>query len=165
SQSKIPILGDIPVLGALFRRTERQTRKTNLLLFLTPYIIRDPADLRSIFERKMRERQEFLDRYFVFGDHDYEPPVDYSRTRGLLAEIISEIDLLEEERRIIEASAAEPPPSHVARAPIGSYVPVSGESDTDVLIEPEGGEGEQSAPAEQAAPESSEPAAPAEAAE
>jgi general secretion pathway protein D len=42
SQTKVPILGDIPLIGALFRRTNRQKQKTNLLLFLTPYIIRDP---------------------------------------------------------------------------------------------------------------------------
>ena len=55
-------------------------QKTNLLLVLTPYIIREQDDLRAIFERKMQERQEFLDRYFVFSDeHDCEPP------QGLLA--------------------------------------------------------------------------------
>ena len=47
----------------LFRHTTRETQKRNLLLFLTPYIVREPSDLRAIFERKMRERQEFLDRY------------------------------------------------------------------------------------------------------
>jgi general secretion pathway protein D len=169
AETKIPILGDIPVLGALFRRTQRNTRKTNLLLFLTPYIIRDPSDLRAIFERKMRERQEFLDRYFVFGDHDYRPPVDYSRTRGLLAEIITEIDVLEEERRLYEAAQASPPPEHIPRPPVGSYVPSSGgegagdeemvDEEGNVVIEPEGGA---EPPEENAAPEApaEEPAPP-----
>jgi general secretion pathway protein D len=147
AETKIPILGDIPVLGALFRNTQRNTRKTNLLLFLTPYIIRDPGDLRAIFERKMRERQEFLDRYFIFGDHDYQPPVDYSRTRGLLAEILTEIDVLEEERRLYDAAQATPPPEHVPTPPVGAYVSASSEGgeggdeeqDGDVVIEPEGG--------------------------
>ena len=135
SEEKIPILGDIPLLGALFRNTERQKRKTNLLLFLTPYIIRDPSDLRSIFERKMRERQEFLDRYFVFGDRDYEPPTDYSRTRGLVAEIINEIDEIDTEARLEAEARAAPPPDHVPRPPVGSYE-FSPEAGGDVVISP-----------------------------
>ncbi|WP_394821121.1 type II secretion system secretin GspD [Pendulispora albinea] len=83
--NKIPVLGDIPVLGALFRKTEDRMEKTNLILILTPYIVRDQGDLRTIYERKMEERQQFLDRYFVFNDDsDYQPPKDYSRTIGLI---------------------------------------------------------------------------------
>ncbi|HJL46418.1 MAG TPA: secretin N-terminal domain-containing protein, partial [Polyangiaceae bacterium LLY-WYZ-15_(1-7)] len=136
NESKIPVLGDIPLLGALFRRTERQRQKNNLLLFLTPYIIRDMSDLRAIYERKMRERQEFLDRYFVFGDHDYEPPVDYSRTRGLVAEIIGELDEIDAEAELRAALEAEPPPEHVPRAPVGTfeYDPDEG----DMIIGPDG---------------------------
>ncbi|MCB9621840.1 MAG: type II secretion system secretin GspD [Sandaracinus sp.] len=139
SETKIPILGDIPLLGALFRSTTRQTTKSNLLLFLTPYIIRDMSDLRAIYERKMRERQEFLDRYFVFGDHDYEPPIDYSRTRGLVAEIIGELRELDEEMALEAALEAEPPPEHVARAPIGIYDGPSEDGEGgDVVITPDG---------------------------
>ena len=59
------------MLGALFRSSTTTKRKTNLLLILTPYVIRDQDDLRKIFERKMQERQEFLDRYFVFNDSEW----------------------------------------------------------------------------------------------
>lgn len=138
SETKIPILGDIPLIGALFRRTERTTQKVNLLLFLTPYIIRDPSDLRSIFERKMRERQEFIDRYFVFGDSDYEPAVDYSRTRGLVAEINNELDELALEHELMIAAQAVPPPEHVVRPPVGA-IPPSARAPGDVVIEPESG--------------------------
>jgi general secretion pathway protein D len=138
SETKVPILGDIPLLGILFRRTERSTQKTNLLLFLTPYIIRSPADLRAIFERKMRERQEFIDRYFVFGDHDYEPPIDYSRTRGLVGEIINELNNIDVERRLLEEALARPPPEHVPREPVGSVPDEVGAGSGDVVISPEG---------------------------
>ena len=75
TDTKIPLLGDIPVLGALFRSTSTTLQKSNLILVLTPYIIREQDDLRTVFERKMQERQEFLDHYFVFSDrHEYEPP-------------------------------------------------------------------------------------------
>ena len=76
SKEKIPVLGDIPLLGALFSHTTTTRRKSNLLLILTPHVIREQADLRRIFEQKMRERQEFLDRHFVFSDSDWKPPRD-----------------------------------------------------------------------------------------
>jgi general secretion pathway protein D len=145
TETKIPILGDIPILGALFRTTSRQTQKTNLLLFLTPYVIRTPDDLRAIFERKMRERQEFIDRFFVFGDHDYDPPLDYSRTRGLLGEIFMELDALDEERALLEELRRQPPREHVPRPPLGSIDVGTGEAaGGDIVIEPDGGGGAQS---------------------
>jgi general secretion pathway protein D len=120
-EDKVPVLGDIPILGALFRKTSKTKRKTNLLLILTPYIIRDPGDLREIFERKMQERQQMIDRYFVFGEDKFEPHIDYSRTRGLVSEIVNEIDGVEEEILLAQAAELEPPPDHVPRAPIGAY--------------------------------------------
>ncbi len=41
---KVPWLGDIPVLGWLFKTTDDKIRKTNLLVFLTPHIMRTGAD-------------------------------------------------------------------------------------------------------------------------
>ncbi len=43
---KIPLLGDIPVLGYLFRSNERTDNKTELLIFITPRIINDQLGLR-----------------------------------------------------------------------------------------------------------------------
>jgi general secretion pathway protein D len=119
-QTKVPILGDIPLLGALFRSTNKQKEKKNLLLFLTPYIIRTPDDLRAIYERKMRERQEFLDRYYIFTGAEYDAPVDYSRTRGLVARMMSELTALEDERKLLADAAAAPPLKHEPRAPVGA---------------------------------------------
>src|SRR5256714_5008867 len=86
--NKVPLLGDIPILGYLFKSTSKTITKQNLLIILTPYIIKDPADLRRIFERKLRERREFMERYSAFRDEkDYEAEVDYRRKRGLLEEV------------------------------------------------------------------------------
>lgn len=124
-ETKVPVLGDIPLLGFLFRTRKKAKEKTNLLLILTPYIIRTPADLRAIFERKMRERQEFIDRFFVFTDESYEPPIDYSRTRGLVAEIFREIDLLSEEARLISSAEKARPQEHQARPPVPTEPPAA----------------------------------------
>jgi hypothetical protein len=125
-------------LGALFRKTSKTKRKTNLLLILTPYIIRDPGDLREIFERKMQERQQMIDRYFVFGEDKFEPHIDYSRTRGLVSEIVNEIDGVEEEILLAQAAELEPAPDHVPRAPIGAYRSSTPAEEETFVIGPEG---------------------------
>jgi general secretion pathway protein D len=84
--SKVPVLGDIPVLGVLFRETTKQTVKTNLLLFLTPYIIRDSSDFRRIFERKMAERQKFVEDFY--GELPrYDVAVDFDHKAGPLGKM------------------------------------------------------------------------------
>ena len=84
--SKVPVLGDIPILGALFRETTKMTIKTNLLLFLTPYIIRDSSDFRRIFERKMAERQKFVEEFYGELPH-YDVAVDFDRKAGPLGKM------------------------------------------------------------------------------
>jgi type IV pilus assembly protein PilQ len=44
--SKVPLLGDIPLLGYLFQNRVRSTSKTELLIFITPKIITDRAAVR-----------------------------------------------------------------------------------------------------------------------
>ena len=84
----------------------------------------------------MRERQEFLDRYFVFSGPDYEPPMDYSRTRGLIGEILIELDLLDEQRKLMAESALKPQLTHEARPAVGQ-APEGAMN----IIEPENSEG------------------------
>jgi len=49
---KIPFLGDIPGIGTLFRRTQRNGTKTELLIFLTPHIVRTPMQLAGLSEKE-----------------------------------------------------------------------------------------------------------------
>lgn len=44
--TKVPVLGDLPFVGALFRRTQKQEDKTELLIFITPKIIKDNISIR-----------------------------------------------------------------------------------------------------------------------
>ncbi len=46
--TKVPLFGDIPLLGWLFKRKATVEKKTNMLIFITPYIIRDDDDLIAI---------------------------------------------------------------------------------------------------------------------
>jgi general secretion pathway protein D len=52
SVSKVPLLGDIPILGNLFKSTSTSKRKRNLMVFLKPTIVRDAATMNSISHRK-----------------------------------------------------------------------------------------------------------------
>ncbi len=45
SQNKVPFLGDIPVLGYLFKSTRNINKKTELLIFITPKILREGSNL------------------------------------------------------------------------------------------------------------------------
>lgn len=57
--TKIPWLGDIPFLGWAFKGTSETTRKTNLIVILTPHIVRDPGDLeRLTVAKRARFRSE-----------------------------------------------------------------------------------------------------------
>ena len=44
--NKVPVLGDIPYLGNLFRNTARTNDRTELLVFLTPRVVNDLATAR-----------------------------------------------------------------------------------------------------------------------
>jgi general secretion pathway protein D len=63
STSKVPILGDIPVLGFPFRRTIKSKGKTELLIFLTPYVVRSEAELREM-SRTEKNRTELAPQVF-----------------------------------------------------------------------------------------------------
>ncbi|MDP2155839.1 MAG: type IV pilus secretin PilQ, partial [Sulfuricella sp.] len=44
--TKVPLLGDIPVLGLMFRNTDKRNDKRELLIFVTPKILKESLNLR-----------------------------------------------------------------------------------------------------------------------
>jgi hypothetical protein len=66
---KTPFLGDIPLIGWLFKTKSKTLRKINLLVFLTPHIVRSPAEME---EQSIRKRRQFEERlggdYLVSGE-------------------------------------------------------------------------------------------------
>ena len=48
NEEKIPLLGDIPVLGNLFKGQTRSRKKTNLMVFLRPVVVRDAVSTESL---------------------------------------------------------------------------------------------------------------------
>ena len=52
TEHSVPCLGDIPLLGFLFRSTSRAGEKTNLFVFLTPHVIENPDESKEIYKEK-----------------------------------------------------------------------------------------------------------------
>tara|TARA_B100001029_G_scaffold36975_1_gene28333 strand:- start:9570 stop:11444 length:1875 start_codon:yes stop_codon:yes gene_type:complete len=52
SEKKVPVLGNIPLVGRLFKSTSTSRTKRNLIVFLRPTIVRDTDEIRSISSRK-----------------------------------------------------------------------------------------------------------------
>ncbi len=48
SVNKVPLLGDLPLLGSLFQSKTNSNQKTELLVFLNPKVVRDPAEAKKI---------------------------------------------------------------------------------------------------------------------
>jgi len=67
SESKIPFLGDLPLIGWLFKSTRRDLKKTNLLIFLTPYIVYDGDDLNEIKDEKSKAASAFMQENAIEG--------------------------------------------------------------------------------------------------
>ncbi|MGP5516304.1 type II secretion system secretin GspD [Psychrobacter alimentarius] len=64
-QQKVPGLGNVPVIGRLFRSDNDSTQKSNLIIFLQPTILRDGGAVASVTERKfnqMRVLQLVIDK-------------------------------------------------------------------------------------------------------
>jgi len=58
-EKKVPLLGDIPLLGWLFRKQTKQRNRTNLMIFLTPHIVTDDSEMNRLTEEKKAEQQQF----------------------------------------------------------------------------------------------------------
>jgi len=50
--NKVPLLGDLPLIGALFRSTSRSSEKTNMFVFLTPHVLQGPEEAADLFNKK-----------------------------------------------------------------------------------------------------------------
>ena len=65
STSKVPLLGDIPILGWLFKFKSTKVQKTDLMIFITPYIIKDDQEAQDITRRKDQSLEKFREEYGI----------------------------------------------------------------------------------------------------
>jgi general secretion pathway protein D len=69
SIQKVPLLGDIPLLGAAFRRTVKNDVKRELLIFLTPFIVNRPEGLGPLTSSEVR-KTELMRKAFTPEEYD-----------------------------------------------------------------------------------------------
>ncbi len=83
SEYKVPLLGDIPGLGWLFKSHGDTQEKTNLYIFITPHIVENPAELAELYHKK-RENIESV--HMVPGDtadQFFRPPATPTQSMAL----------------------------------------------------------------------------------
>lgn len=89
-ENKIPLLGDIPILGNLFKYTTKSNKKSNLLLILTPHIIESTADFDRIYQKKTKEREEFAKKFYG-TIKDIQNNVFMEKKRGMLLSLLQKV--------------------------------------------------------------------------
>ena len=91
-ETKVPILGDIPVLGWLFKSSKLEKKKINLVVFLTPKIIRSnrPEHSRTLFNAQANDRVDWIKRNYS-GRDPYGKKID-SLPRGMANTEMDESD-------------------------------------------------------------------------
>jgi general secretion pathway protein D len=65
SESKVPFLGDIPILGWLFKSKTTSIDKTNLMIFITPYIIKNENEAGDLTRQKNDDLEKFRKEYRI----------------------------------------------------------------------------------------------------
>ena len=75
-ETKVPILGDVPVLGWLFKSSKIEKKKINLVVFLTPKIIRSKSnDGQQLLGRQTNDRIDWIKKNFS-GRDPYGAKID-----------------------------------------------------------------------------------------
>ncbi len=87
TESKVPLIGDIPIIGHLFKSTRHEKEKRNLLVLLTPYVLDSRNDHDHVVRKTLAERSEFMRAHLNLQSRTLEPKVDYRKKRGLLEAI------------------------------------------------------------------------------
>lgn len=96
---KVPVLGDIPIIGWLFKSKSTEKQKKNLLVFITPKILRNSQDNSDLLNTKLNERVDFIQQNLKGRDpHGLE--VDKLPRRALVEEETKEF--IDEPETIIE---------------------------------------------------------------
>ncbi len=106
SVTKVPFLGDIPLIGVLFRQTHTTTEKRNLLLVVVPHVIKDPSDLKRIHQERQEEYREFA-QVMAERQKEFEGRIDYRKKNGLLEQIERKVEQARKERELREAIILE----------------------------------------------------------
>lgn len=90
--NKVPFLGDIPILGWLFKKRAKDNDRHSLLLVITPYVIHTDGDYSKLVDRKLKERKEFANMYYGGKIKNYNKYVDYDKKPGPMSSLVLSLD-------------------------------------------------------------------------
>ncbi|RIK66790.1 MAG: hypothetical protein DCC65_08665 [Planctomycetota bacterium] len=132
SESKVPLLGDVPGLGMLFRTTNRLKNRTELMIALTPKVVRTVEDARRLSIEKRDESGIITDEMKqspLFDRLRIEPPAetqieDFETLPGQEEDMILQAPPVETAQPLLQP----PPvvsPRPVMQTPPGQMVPVT----------------------------------------
>jgi general secretion pathway protein D len=99
--AKVPILGDLPLIGVLFRKSTKRIEKKNLMLIIVPHIIKDPSDIRRLHEQKMTQLRKFADE-LATKRKEHDGKIDYRKKIGLMQRIFVAVESAAKERKLME---------------------------------------------------------------
>ena len=99
--AKIPVLGDLPLIGMFFRKTVKTIEKKNLMLIVVPHIIKDPSDLERLHQQKMDQIRDFAEE-LATKQKEYQGKVDFRKKAGFLEKVFTSIDKIAAERKLSE---------------------------------------------------------------
>jgi len=91
-EEKVPILGNIPIVGYLFKNKSIKKERKNLILVLTPWIVRTDSDYQKIYNAKIKERKIMSSMFFSDRITDYNPNENY-KMLGPISRIIEEVNV------------------------------------------------------------------------
>ncbi|WP_459711122.1 type II secretion system secretin GspD [Paraburkholderia sp. 2C] len=124
--NKVPLLGDIPLIGSLFRAENKARTKTNVMVFLRPVIIRDGQTLADIsanrYDYVRRQTTDLPTDNRLIRDHDVPvlPPLTPSPSQGVPAQ-----DGLFDLNRMTRPAPPPPPPPPGGPVGAGPGAPAS----------------------------------------
>lgn len=111
TKNKVPLLGDIPLLGALFRSETREKRRTNLMVFLRPVVMRDGPSVNNFS----------LDRYDLIRATQKDAQPSRSLVLPNDAPVVPPLrspEETEQSRRLRDSNTRTPPPSPTPPQPV-----------------------------------------------
>jgi general secretion pathway protein D len=132
SNSKVPLLGDIPWIGQLFRSETKQRQKTNLMVFLRPVIISDSDTAQQITQNRYGYVQGMTDGYRsdnnVMRDKDFPvvPPIPAGPSQGAApAQNLFDLTQMTHQNSPAQGTPQQPAPQPVPQQPAPAQLPTA----------------------------------------
>lgn len=139
--NKIPLLGDIPILGWLFRNTSMRKENSSLMIFLTPHVVYGANDLAAIYEKSVAERDRMMAQAFGTDEDDEFmralPSKEAGKYKPNEDDVQEDREMEQMRRQMREEKSGREPGTPPASNPEGESRP---EDPTTVPFSPEGGD-------------------------